>query len=244
MLEQLQTFSSTYSPIDFVLIASEWRLFLTGFVNTLVLFIVTTAAGGLLAVPLGIVRAQKTPILNDIIFVYSYLFRGTPLLVQTYLLYFGAGEIEFIRNSSLWIVLRDPWWCAFITFTLNTAAYVTEIVRGGIEAIPAGEVEAARACGMLWHQRLRRIILPSAFRRALPMYSNEVIFALHGTVVASTITIVDVLGAGRTLNGMYYLAYEGFIAAALIYAIIALTVTKGFRILELRLNGYLRPRIS
>jgi arginine/ornithine transport system permease protein len=118
------------------------------------------------------------------VFVYTYLFRGTPLLVQTYLLYFGAGEIPFIRESAAWVVLRDPWWCAFITFSLNTAAYVTEIVRGGIEAIPTGEIEAARACGMLPIRRLKRIILPSAFRRALPMYSNEIIFALHGTVVA------------------------------------------------------------
>lgn len=242
MWEAVTNFSTNISPLDFVLIASEWQLFLTGFINTMTLFIVTTAAGGLIAIPLGVIRAQKVPVLSSIVFVYTYLFRGTPLLVQTYLLYFGAGEIPFIRESAAWVVLRDPWWCAFITFSLNTAAYVTEIVRGGIEAIPTGEIEAARACGMLPMQRLKRIILPSAFRRALPMYSNEVIFALHGTVVASTITIIDILGAGRTLNGMYYLAYEGFVTAALVYAMIAMCTTRIFRSLERKLNCHLSPR--
>ncbi|RUX91992.1 MULTISPECIES: ABC transporter permease subunit [unclassified Mesorhizobium] len=242
MLQSIIDFSANYSPIDFVLIVSQWRLFLTGFINTVILFVLTTGVGAMLAVPLGIARAQKVPVANPVIFVYSYLFRGTPLLVQTYLLYFGAGEVAFIKNSFAWAVLRDPWWCAFIAFSLNTAAYVTEIVRGGLEAVPPGEVEAARACGMLPVQRMYRIILPSAFRRALPMYSNEVIFALHGTVVASTITIVDVLGAGRTLNGMFYLAYEGFITAALIYAAIALTVTRTFRWMERRFNRHLQPR--
>lgn len=244
MLDAITNFSTNVSPIDFVLVASQWQLFLTGFINTMTLFIVTTLIGGLLAIPLGVIRAHKVPVLNPIVFVYTYLFRGTPLLVQTYLLYFGAGEIPFIRESAAWTILKDPWGCALITFSLNTAAYVTEIVRGGIDAIPAGEVEAARACGMSRTKRLKRIILPSAFRRALPMYSNEVIFALHGTVVASTITIIDVLGAGRTLNGMFYVAYEGFVTAALIYVVIAMTTTRIFRSMERRLNRHLLPRAA
>jgi arginine/ornithine transport system permease protein len=240
-LQAIGNFSANGSPIDFVLIMSHWPMFLTGLYNTLTLFLITTALGGLLAVPLGIIRASRVPYLNPLVTAYTYAFRGTPLLVQTYMLYFGAGELGFIRDSALWVILREPWWCALITFSMNTAAYVTEIVRGGIEAIPVGEIEAARACGMSSFTRMRRIVLPSAFRLALPMYSNEVIFALHGTVVASTITIMDVLGAGRTLNGMFYLAYEGFVGAAMIYLILAVIVTQSFRLIEKNLNRHLKP---
>ncbi|MFW8641959.1 ABC transporter permease [Rhizobium beringeri] len=187
-------------------------------------------------------ESAKTTFLSPAIGVYTYIFRGTPLLVQTYALYYGVSEFPAVRESVFWIIFRDPWSCAFIAFSLNTAAYVTEIVRGGIQSIPPGEIEAAKACGMNRRALLGRIVLPAAFRRALPMYGNELIFALHGTVVASTITIVDVLGAGRTLNGLYYLAYEGFIAAAVIYATLAGIVTITFRALERRLNRHLMSR--
>lgn len=244
MLQALIDFSANTSPIDFMLIVSQWRLFLQGLVNTALLFVLTSAAGALIAVPLGILRAQNTRFVSPAIGAYTYVFRGTPLLVQTYALYYGVSEFTTVRDSILWIIFRDPWSCAFIAFSLNTAAYVTEIVRGGIQSIPAGEVEAAKASGMTGRVLLTRIILPAAFRRALPMYGNELIFALHGTVVASTITIVDVLGAGRTLNGLYYLAYEGFIAAAVIYATLAGIVTIAFRALERRLNRHLMPRLA
>lgn len=234
-------FSSNTSPIDFMLILSQWHLFAWGLLNTLILFFSTTAIGGLLALPLGIARAYRVPILHPIILCYTYVFRGTPLLVQTYLLYYGASEFEFIRQGALWPILREAWGCAFIAFSVNTAAYVTEIVCAGIRSVPIGEIEAAKACGMQPFTRLRRIVAPRAFRLMLPTYSNEIIFALQGTVVASTITIVDVLGAGRILNGMYYLAYEGFLAAATIYVFVTFGVAKGFRILEAKLNRHLRP---
>lgn len=241
MIETVTDFSSNVSPIDFVLILSHWQLFATGLANTAILFISTTIVGGLVAIPLGVARALRIPVLNPLITGYTYLFRGTPLLVQTYFLYYGVGEFSVVRDSFAWPLLREAWGCAFIAFSINTAAYVTEIVCGGIRSVPAGEVEAAKAAGMMPLTRLRRIILPSAFRRMLPTYSNEVIFALHATVVASTITIIDVLGAGRTLNGMYYLAYEGFITAGLIYLLLTFGVTRLFRFLERRLNRHLLP---
>ena len=162
--------------------------------------------------------------------------------MQVYLIYFGLGQFELIRDSVLWPVLRQAWWCALIAFVLNTAAYTTEIFRGAIEATPFGEVEAAKACGMSPFTRLRRIILPSAFRRALPMYSNEVIFMLHGSAVASTVTIVDILGAGRVLNAKHYLAYEGFIAAAVLYIVLVYGLVYVFRGIERRWHAHLRPR--
>jgi arginine/ornithine transport system permease protein len=244
MINWLSEFSANSSPIDFVLIASHWQLFATGLLNTAILFVTTTIVGGLIAIPLGVARAYKVPLLNAVILSYTYVFRGTPLLVQTYFLYFGAGESTFIRESFAWPVLGSAWGCAFIAFSVNTAAYVTEIFCAGIRAVPIGEVEAAKAAGMRFTTRLRRIIFPSAFRRMLPTYSNEVIFALHATVVASTITIVDVLGAGRILNARYYLAYEGFIAAALIFVALTFGVTRLFKFLEFTLNRHLRPMAS
>ena len=242
LLKAIEDFSSNVSPLDFYLIAQHYDLFLRGLGNTVALVVLSLVIGGTLSIPLAIARANRQPVANQIIWAYVYVFRGTPLLVQTYLIYYGLGQFEAIRDSFLWPFLREAWWCALIAFTLNTAAYTTEIFRGVIEATPWGEIEAAKACGMSPATRMRRIILPSAFRRALPAYSNEVIFMLHGSVVASTVTIVDVLGAGRTLNAKYYLAYEGFIAAAVIYMVIVFFVSRGFKLWEKRWHAHLRQR--
>ena len=242
LLEAIQDFSANVSPLDFYVVFQHWDLFLEGLFNTALLVILALLIGGALSIPLAIARAGKTPGLNQVIWVYVYIFRGTPLLVQTYLIYYGLGQFEFVRDSFLWPFLREAWWCALLAFTLNTAAYTTEIFRGVIESTPWGEIEAAKACGMSPATRMRRVVLPSALRRALPMYSNEVIFMLHGSVVASTVTIVDILGAGRTLNAKYYLAYEGFIAAAIIYMILVYGISKGFKAWEWKWHAHLRPR--
>lgn len=242
LLEAIKDFSEHSSPVDFVIIAQHWEMFLTGIGYTLLIVAVSLIVGGALSLPLAVARAYRTPIVNQIIFGYVYVFRGTPLLVQLYLVYYGLGQFEAVRDSFLWPVLKDPLWCTLLTFVLNTAAYTTEIFRGAIEAIPYGEVEAAKACGMSNWQRTTRIVLPNALRRALPAYSNEIIFMLHGSVVASTVTIVDILGAGRILNSKYYLAYEGFLAAAVLYMLLVLIITRGFKVWEKHWHAHLRPR--
>lgn len=242
ILAAIERFSETVSPLDFYVVFQHWELFALGVWNTVTLVSLALFLGGLLSVPLAIARAAGTPGANQVIWAYVYVFRGTPLLVQTYLIYYGLGQFETVRESVLWPFLREAWWCALIAFTLNTAAYTTEIFRGVIEGTPWGEIEAAKACGMSPWTRMRRIILPSAFRRALPMYSNEVIFMIHGSVVASVITIVDILGAGRTVNAKYYMAYEGFITAAVLYMIIVFLVSRGFRAWERRWHAHLRER--
>ena len=227
-----------YIPLDIVLIADNFDRFLYGVWITLNLTFLSLLLGGLLAIPMAIARASRHKNFDPIIQTYTYVFRGTPLLVQTYLIYYGVGQFDVIRESFLWDpILSSAWWCALIAFTLNTAAYTTELLRGAIADTPKGEVEAAIATGHSYRSRMRRIILPSAFRRAIPAYSNEVIFMLHGSVVASTITLQDILGVGRWLNGRYYLAYEGFITAALLYFLIVLCITWAFRWFERR---YLR----
>ena len=242
MSESLILFLDTWSPLDLVLIGQNIDRFLWGALITLKLTVYALIIGGLISIPLAIIRAGSNPFLNAPVWAFTYLFRGTPLLVQTYLIYYGLGQFEWVRESVLWKpVLSQAWWCALIAFSLNTAAYTTELLRGAIETTSRGEVEAAKACGLSKRMRMRRIILPSAFRRALPAYSNEVIFMLHGTVVASTITIQDLLGVGRWLNGRYYLAYEGFITAAVFYLIIVLLITKGFRYWEKHWLAHLYP---
>lgn len=240
-IEALRAFIETRSPIDFVLIASYWPYFLEGIVNTVTLVVLSVSIGSAIALPLAVLRANATPIAAPLISAFVYVFRGSPLLIQLYLIYFGLSQFEAVRHSVLWPILREAWWCALIAFTLNTAAYLVEIFRGGIEAVPRGEVEAARAIGMSRVMMLRRIVLPSALRRCLPMYGNEVIFMFHGSVVASTITIIDVLGAGRALNARYYLAYEGFLAATLIYMVLIFIVTRIVGRIERRVTRHLRP---
>lgn len=242
LLEAIAEFSAKGSPIDFVLIAQHWDTFLLGIWNTLTLVALALVIGGILSLPLAVIRANRTPIFNELIGGYVYVFRGTPLLVQLYLIYYGLGQFEFVRDSVLWPLLREAWWCTLIAFVLNTAAYTTEIFRGAIEAVPFGEAEAAKACGMSAWQRSTRIILPNALRRALPAYSNEVIFMLHGSVVASTVTIVDILGAGRILNAQYYLAYEGFLTAAVLYMLLVFAIARGFKLWEKHWHAHLRPR--
>lgn len=233
----------SYIPLDITLIAQNFDRFLYSVWMTLNLTFLALIIGGLLAIPMAIARASRHRGLNALVWGYTYVFRGTPLLVQTYLIYYGLGQFEAIRESWLWEpVLSSAWWCALIAFTLNTAAYSTELLRGAIVDTPKGEVEAAIATGHSYRSRMRRIILPSAFRRAIPAYSNEVIFMLHGSVVASTITLQDILGVGRWLNGRYYLAYEGFITAALLYFLIVLCITWGFRWLERRYLRHLTRR--
>jgi len=243
MGEWIIQFLETYSPIDVVVIAKHYEDFLWGALKTLELTALSLIIGGIISIPLAIVRAGNNPYLNAPVWMFTYLFRGTPLLVQTYMIYFGLGQFEWIRETFLWgPILSQAYWCALIAFSLNTAAYTTELLRGSIVNTSRGEVEAAKACGFGKGMRMRRIILPSAFRRALPAYSNEVIFMLHGSVVASTITIQDLLGAGRLLNSRYYLAYEGFITAAVLYFIIVLFVSRGFRYWEKHWLAHLYPQ--
>ena len=241
LLEYLTYVSEHHSPLDLVLIFDHIDKFFHGALLTLELTFLSLLIGVVLSVPLAIARANKHPILDKPIQGYTYLFRGTPLLVQAYLIYYGLAQFEAVRTSFLWDpILSSAWWCALIAFTLNTTAYTTEILRGAIENTAEGEVEAAWACGMSRFTAMRRIILPSAFRRALPAYSNEVIFMLHGSAVLSTITLQDVLGVGRWLNGRYYLAYEGFITAMVFYIVMVFAITQCFRLWERRWMAHLQ----
>jgi arginine/ornithine transport system permease protein len=163
------------------------------------------------------------------------------MLVQAYLIYYGLAQFEAVRDSVFWVILREPWWCCAIAFAINSAAYQVEIYRGGLDAVPKGEIEATVAVGMTRVVALRRIILPSALRRCLPMVANESLFLLHGSAIASMLTVIDVLGAGRKLNAQYYLAYEGFLGATLIYMVLVWAITRILALVERRTMRHLQP---
>ena len=215
--------------MDFALIFENWPLFARGLWVTISMVSLSLALGALLAIPLALVQAYRVPVMGRLAATYCYVFRGTPLLVQIYILYYGLAQFQSIRDSVLWLLLGNAYSCAVIGFTLNSAAYVAEIYRGALLSLDKGEIEAASAYGMTRSQVIRLIALPQAFRLSLPAYSNEVIFLLHASVVASTITIVDILGAGRKLNSTYYVVYEGFLTAALLYMVVVLFITIVFR---------------
>ncbi|RED49185.1 ABC transporter permease [Aestuariispira insulae] len=222
----------------------NWKFWLEGISLTLMFVSLSLLIGGVLSIPLAIARANRHPIFNPMVWSFTYFFRGTPLLVQTYLLYYGLPQFDFVKDSFMWPMLREATWCALIAFTLNTAAYTTEIFRGAIEAVPHGEIEAAKACGMSPFKRMRRIILPSALRISLPAYSNEVIFMLHGSVILGVLPIIDIFGAAKTINSRYYVSFEGFIPCAILYMILVFGITRIFRMLEKRYHAHLRPRTS
>lgn len=212
-----------------------------GIVTTVQLVFLALIIGLIIAVPLGIMRTMRNPFLSGSIWLFTYLFRGTPLLVQLYIIYYGVAQIPGIQATFWWDIFREPFYPALIAFTLNTAAYTTEILRGALLATPHGEIEAAKAYGMSWALRVRRIILPSAVRRALPAYSNEVIFMLHSSAIASVVTIVDITGAARDIYSRFYAPFIAFSFAALIYLLLTFMLVYGFRRLEYRLMAHQRP---
>ena len=170
--------------------------------------------------------------------------RGTPLIVQMFLVYNGLAQFEAVRESFLWVFFRQAYWCALFAFSLNTAGYTAEIIRGAIKQTPFGEVEAARACGMSPVTLYRRIILPSAFRRGLPAYSNEVIFMLHGTALAGVITIIDLFGAAKIVNSRHFVPFESFITAGFFYLCLTFILVFLFRLAEKKWHAHLKPRES
>jgi polar amino acid transport system permease protein len=226
--------------MDLALIVQSLPDLLRGALVTVELVGLALAAGFLLALPLALMRVSRRPWLWGPAYAYIFFFRGTPLLVQIYLVYYGLGQIRAVQESVLWIVLKEPYWCAIIAFSLNTAGYTAEILRGGIQAVPFGEIEAARALGMSRALLFRRIVMPKAFRLALPAYGNEMILMIKGSALASTITILDLTGVARTIIARTFAPIELFVAAAAIYLLITFVVTRAVGATEHWLSPHLR----
>jgi polar amino acid transport system permease protein len=225
--------------MDFSVVVEYFPRLLSGAWVSLQLVVLSVVLGGIFALPIALARISPIAWVRAIPFAYIFFFRGTPLLVQIFLVYYGASQFDVVRESIFWPILKEPFWCAIIAFTLNTSAYTAEIFRGAIQAIPQGEVEACKVVGMTKAQMYRRILLPRAFGIVLPAYGNEIILMLKGSALASTITILDLTGMARTIIARTYTPMEIFLAAGGIYLVISIVVIAIFRQIELRQNRYL-----
>ncbi len=230
--------------MDFQVIIENLPLYLQGLGTTILLVISSLIVGLCLALPIALLATSKNRWISFLPKAYIYFFRGTPLLVQMLMIYHGMGQFEAVRESFLWVILKEAYACALIAFALNTAGYTAEILRGTIEQTAYGEIEAAKSCGMSTATIYRRIILPSTFRRALPAYGNEIIFMLHGSSLAGVITIVDLFGAARIVNARSFVPFESYITAGLFYLCLTFIIVWGVKRAEHRWHAHLRPRTS
>lgn len=223
---------------DLNLILESLPKMLSGVGITLQLLVVSGLLGLILAILLLLMRISGKFYLDWIAQVYIYIFRGTPILVQIFIIYYGLPQFEAIRDSIFWDILREPTGCAILALTLNTGAYVSEILRGGVLGVDKGLLEAGSALGMSARHKFIYITTPLATRLSLPAYSNDVISLLKSTALASTITITDMTGIARTIVADTYAPYEVFISLAIVYMIFTFFIQKLFGLFERYLSRH------
>ncbi len=209
--------------------------FVDGFFVTIELLVLSCALGLVIAVCVAFGRFSSNPIINSAAFVYSYVLRGTPLLVQLWIVYFGFGSLGADNLGFLWPLFKDGWTIGLIVLTLNTSAYVSEILRGGLANIPKGQMEAAVATGMSWFQSMYHIMLPQAFKIAWPAYGNEVVLLMKGSALVSTITVLDLMGQTRTVFSRSY-DLDVYAYSAVLYLLLAGIITLLFKFGETRMK--------
>ena len=203
---------------------------------TLKLLSVSLVLGLFLGLFFAILRLNKNTLINKFAYGYSYIFRGTPLLVQIFIIYFGLGQIESLRSSLLWEVLKEPYWCAIIAFALNTGAYTSEILRSAFQTIKPGFIEAGKSLGIQSKIIFYKIQVPIAIRQSLPAYGNEIILMLKGTSLASTVTLMDLTGVAKYIISTTFKPIEVFIVAGSIYLFLTFIIHNIIKILEKKYN--------
>ncbi len=202
---------------------------------TLLLAALSVAVGAVLALLLSLLRASSRAG-AALVGTYVFVLRGSPLLVQLFLIYYGLSQFPAVRGSVLWPFLRQPFWCAVLALSLNTAAYASEIIRGGLRAVPPGPVEAARALGLSGVRLYGLVILPLALRQALPGYGNEVVIMVKSTALASVVTLMELTGIAHDIIGETFRAFEVFLCAGAIYLALNSIIARGVSLLERRLS--------
>ncbi|MCX7325623.1 MAG: ABC transporter permease [Hyphomicrobiales bacterium] len=218
--------------------------FFRGLRVTLILLAIALATGFVLSIPLAMARVSKNKWLSMPVFVFTYIIRGTPLLVQMFMVYHGLAQFEWMRQSAVWFLFKDAWFCAWLVFSISTTAYTTEIFAGALRQTPSGELEAAQSLGMTKLQIYARILWPGALRRALPQYSNEVVGLMHATAVASTVTLVEITRVARDVYYNHLSVTDSFGVAAVFYFVLTFTVVGIFKLLEKRYLKHLNRKIS
>jgi len=222
-------------------------LYGTGIVTTLSLLASSLAVGAVLALVFALLLTGPWALARWLVGAYTYVIRGTPLLIQVYLIYYGLGQLEWIQarwdTMWPWTHFKEPFFCALLAFSLNTAGYTAEMLAGAIRETNAGEIEAAQSFGMSRFQVMLRVVLPSAMRRTLPAYSNEVVMMLQSTSLASAVpSLIDITGAASRIYSDYYLPFEAYLTAAGIYLVASFCLIGLFKFSESRLLAYLAPR--
>ena len=218
--------------MDLDLMITSFPKLLNATLITLKLLSVSLVLGLFLGLFFAILRLNKNFFINKFAYGYSYIFRGTPLLVQIFIIYFGLGQIESLRSSFLWAVLKEPYWCAIIAFALNTGAYTSEILRSAFQTIKPGFIEAGKSLGIQSKIIFYKIQVPIAIRQSLPAYGNEIILMLKGTSLASTVTLMDLTGVAKYIISTTFKPIEVFIVAGSIYLIITFVIHNLIKFLE------------
>jgi octopine/nopaline transport system permease protein len=218
--------------MDFDLMITSLPKLLSASVITLKLLSASLIAGMVLGLFFAILRLSKNIIINQFAYGYSYVFRGTPLLVQIFIIYFGLGQIEYLRSTFLWVVLKEPYWCAIIAFALNTGAYTSEILRSAFQTIKPGIIEAGKSLGISSKVIFYKIQIPIAIRQSLPAYGNEIILMMKGTSLASTVTLMDLTGVAKYIISTTFKPIEVFIVAGGIYLFMTFLIHNLIKYLE------------
>tara|TARA_B100000902_G_C27028667_1_gene773292 strand:+ start:143 stop:820 length:678 start_codon:yes stop_codon:yes gene_type:complete len=220
--------------MDFELMINSFPKLLSAAVITLKLLSVSLVVGLFIGLLFAMLRLNKNIFINKIAYGYSYLFRGTPLLVQIFIIYFGLGQIEYLRSTFLWTILKEPYWCAIIAFALNTGAYTSEILRSAFQTIKPGFIEAGKSLGISNKIIFYKIQIPIAIRQSLPAYGNEIILMMKGTSLASTVTLMDLTGVAKYIISTTFKPIEVFIVAGGIYLFMTFIIHNLIKFLEKR----------
>ena len=218
--------------MDIELMVNSFPKLLSASLITLKLLSVSLIVGLLIGLLFAILRLNKNIFINKFAYGYSYLFRGTPLLVQIFIIYYGLGNIEYLRTTFLWVILKEPYWCAIIAFSLNTGAYTSEILRSAFQTIKPGIIEAGKSLGVPSKIIFYKIQIPIAIRQSLPAYGNEIILMLKGTSLASTVTLMDLTGVAKYIISTTFKPIEIFIVAGGIYLFMTFVVHNVIKFLE------------
>jgi octopine/nopaline transport system permease protein len=218
--------------VDFDLMITSFPKLLSATVITLKLLSVSLIVGMFLGLFFAILRMSKNIFINQFAYGYSYIFRGTPLLVQIFIIYFGLGQIEYLRSTFLWVILKEPYWCAIIAFALNTGAYTSEILRSAFQTVKPGIIEAGKSLGISSKIIFYKIQIPIAIRQSLPAYGNEIILMMKGTSLASTVTLMDLTGVAKYIISTTFKPIEVFIVAGGIYLFMTFLIHSLIKYLE------------
>tara|TARA_B100000579_G_scaffold124624_1_gene100428 strand:- start:35 stop:706 length:672 start_codon:yes stop_codon:yes gene_type:complete len=222
--------------MDFELMINSFPKLLNATAITIKLLSLSLFFGLFIGLFFAVLRMNNNLIINKFAYGYSYIFRGTPLLVQIFIIYFGLGQIEYLRSTVLWVILKEPYWCAIIAFSLNTGAYTSEILRSAFQTIKKGYIEAGKSLGITSKIIFYKIQIPIAIRQSLPAYGNEIILMLKGTSLASTVTLMDLTGVAKYIISTTFKPIEVFIVAGSIYLFMTFLVHNFIKFLEKKYN--------